>query len=120
MIESLVTPVPTDRWERTRAGRRRAVGNGLAGDRVDGLDQEVVLVDVQAVGGDYALGRHAGPDDLRQPVDVQGPQSEQVLYPGAQLVGPGLGAEDASTQLQALAGPVAGLRQGLTESDGIG
>src|SRR6266705_2040579 len=66
------------------------VVNRLAGRRADRLDHEMVLVDVQPVGGHRALRRDARPDDLGQPVEVQRAQAEQLLNPGPQGVGPRL------------------------------
>jgi hypothetical protein len=62
--------------------------------RIDGLDDEVVLVDVQAVLL-QALGGHAGADHLRQAVDVQRLDRQDVLDRGAQLLRPRLGTEHA-------------------------
>ena len=74
-------------------------GTGSPRLRVDDLDDEVVLVDVQAVPV-LALARDAGPDHLGKPVVVGGGQSHAVLDLDAGLVGPRLGAEEADAQVQ--------------------
>ena len=80
-----------------------AVGHRLAGRRVDHLDQEVVLVDVQAVLVPAFVG-DARADDLRQPVDVAGRHARALLDLGARLVGPRLGAEQSHPQVERLRG----------------
>ena len=79
----------------------------------------MVLVHVQPVGRDQALGCHAGPDDLGQPVDIQRAQAEQFLDPGAHGVGPRLGAEQARGQPQPRTRAEAGLRQCLAQPDRV-
>ena len=81
-----------------------AVLDALAGVGVDHLDEEVVLLDVQAVARLGALGGDARADDLRQAVDVQGDQAELGLEPLAHPLGPRLGAEHADFQLELVAG----------------
>ena len=65
---------------------------------VDDLDQEVVLVDVEAGLGLDALAGHAGADDLREAVDVERLQGQQRLDLGAHGLAPGLGPEDPDPQ----------------------
>ena len=72
-----------------------AVGQHLAGDRVDDLGVEVVLPDVQAVLGLDALLGDAGAHHLGQSVDVGRVDAGPGLDLGPHLVGPRLGAEDA-------------------------
>ena len=74
-----------------------AVGQRLAAIRVDDLGIEVVFEDMDAVLA-VALGPHAGPDDLGQPVDVVGLDAGGLLDVLPHGVGPGLGAEDAGPQ----------------------
>ena len=81
-----------------------AVGQHLAGDRVDDLRVEVVLPDVQPVLGLDALLRDARADHLGQPVDVDRVDAEDLLHLDAHLVGPRLGAEDADLQRRLAAG----------------
>ena len=57
-------------------------GTGSTGGRVDGLDQEVILVHVQPVGGHHALRCDAGPDHLgrrRSVVLPRRPSSSSIL-----------------------------------------
>ena len=56
------TPAPTAAMTMSRL--RLAVGDRLTRLRVERLHQEVILVDVQPVGGLQALRRHPGPDHL--------------------------------------------------------
>ena len=66
----------------------------MIGFRVDDLDEEVVLVDVQAVALE-ALAGDPRPDDLGEPVIVRGDDPEGVLDLIAHLLGPRLPSEEA-------------------------
>ena len=71
------------------------------GLRIDDLDEEVVLVDVQAVARLEALGRDARTAHLRQPVEVDcAKPGQRALDLLAQALGPGLAAEQAELELQ--------------------
>ena len=78
-----------------------AVGQRLAGRRVDDLGVEEILVDVHAVLLD-ALARNARARDFRKAVDVVGLDGQQPLDLAAHLLGPRLRAEDAGPEAQAL------------------
>ena len=72
-----------------------------AGLRIDDLDEEVVLVDVEAVALLEALGRDAGAAHLGESVEVDRSESRQrTLDLLAQPLGPGLAAEQAELELQ--------------------
>ena len=75
-----------------------AVRDEAAGLGVDDLDEEVVLLHVQAVARLRALGGDARADDLAQPVDVERLQAELGLELGAHGLGPRLGAEHADLE----------------------
>ena len=75
-----------------------AVGQHLAGRRVDDLGVEVIFPDVEPVLALHALGGDAGADDLRQSVDVQRLHVEAGFDLAAHRVGPRLGAEHADLQ----------------------
>src|SRR5690606_34478821 len=68
---------------------------GLSGLRVEDLRVEVVLPDVRPLALADGLVRHAGADDLRQPVDVRGLDAQAPLHVLPDGLGPRLGAEDA-------------------------
>ena len=71
------------------------------GLRVDDLDEEVVLVDVEAVAHLEALGRDAGAAHLGEPVEVDRPEPGQHPFDLlAQTLGPRLAAEQAELELQ--------------------
>ena len=95
-----------------------AVGQLLAGVRVDDLHQEVVLVHVHAVLV-FAFEGHAGAAHFREAVDVVGLDAHGVLDVLAHLLGPGLGAEDAGLQRD-LVRRVAGLLQGFAQVSRVG
>ena len=78
-----------------------AVGDRLAGGRVEALDDEVVLRDVHAVAA-LALAGHAGADDLGEAVVVGGRHRQALLDLGAELLAAGLRAEQAEAQLEVL------------------
>ena len=72
-----------------------------AGVRIDDLDEEVVLMDVQPVARLQALGGDARPAHLRQPVEVHRAEAGQrVLDLAAQALGPRLAAEQAELEPQ--------------------
>jgi hypothetical protein len=63
---------------------------------IDDLDEEVVLVHVEAVAYLEALGRHARAAHLRQPVEVDRPQPGQgALDLRTESLGPRFAAEQA-------------------------
>ena len=85
------------------AGRDRLIGVG-----VDHLGVEVVVEDVQRAFALAALGGDAGPDDLREPVDVAGVDPPRRLQLLPHRLRPGLGAEDPVAERNALPDPVLG------------
>ena len=97
---------------------RRAVGQGLFGDGVDDLGDDVVLADVHAVLG-HALKAHAGAGDLGKAVDVVGVDAEQFLDLLAHLLCPGFGAKAAGLELEVGHGD-ARLADGLAQIQGVG
>ena len=74
------------------------IGQYLPGDRVDDLREEMVFPDVQSILGVDAFDSHARPDDLRQPVDVDGVHIQPGLHFQPHVVRPRLGTEDAQFQ----------------------
>ncbi len=79
---------------------------GALGERgarlgVDDLDEEVILVHVEAVAHLEALRRDARPAHLGEPVEVHGAEARQGAFDlCAQTVRPRLAAEQAELELQ--------------------
>ena len=103
-----------------------AVRARLAARRVDDLEQQVVLVDVQAAGA-VALAGDAGTHDLGEAVVVGGADAERALDLGLHPVGAGLAAEEAEAELErrevdaellGLLGEVEGVGRGRHEHGG--
>jgi len=74
------------------AGRQHGARN-----RIDDLREEVIVGDVEAVAR-LALAGDAGPDDLRQTIDVERADAERPLERDPDAVGPGLGAEQSDAE----------------------
>ena len=72
-----------------------STGSPLSG--IDDLQEQVVLVHVQAAGA-LALAGHAGPHDLGEAVGVDGADAELLLERGLHRVGAGLAAEEARAE----------------------
>src|SRR4029450_7270506 len=72
------------------AGRERR-----ARRRIDDLREEVVLVDVEALPRLHALRRHAGADQLREPVEVERRAAPETFELGPHRFGPRLRTEEA-------------------------
>ena len=72
--------------------------DGRAVVRIDRLDQEMVLVDVQPVARGEALGRDPGSAHLRQAVEVDRLDPERAIDLHAQALGPRLAAEQAQLE----------------------
>ena len=71
-----------------------ARGHRFQGLRIEDLDQEMILVDMQAVAFPAFTG-HARSHDLGQPVVVGGDDAEPFVDLPAHRLGPGFGAEQA-------------------------
>ena len=67
------------------------------GHRIDRLDQEVVLLDVQPV-ADGTFGGHTRPAHFRQPVEVERGQPERLLNLAPHGLRPRLPAEQPERQ----------------------
>ena len=96
-----------------------AVRQHLAGRRVDDLDEEVVLHDVEAVARFGAFAGDAGADDLAQAVDVDRHEAELGLELRAHRLGPRLRAEHADLQRE-LVDRDARLAQALGDVERVG
>ena len=95
-----------------------AVGDRLAGRRVEALGDEVVLGDVHAAAA-LALAGDAGPGELGEPVVVGGPDRQPALDLRAHLLAAGLGAEHAQPQPELLERHAAPLEH-LAEVERVG
>ncbi len=96
-------PVPDQRERRLRERRHDehallAFGELLARIRVDDLGEEVILVHVRAGSLLDALARHAGTDDLREPVDVRAADAQASVDLVTHTLGPRLGSDDGEAQ----------------------
>ena len=65
---------------------------------IDDLRVEMILPNHRSILALDALGGDAGPDDFRQPVDIERIEPEARLEVLAHGFRPGLGAEDADSQ----------------------
>ena len=72
----------------------------LAGLRVDGLGEEVVFLNVEAILCFVALDGNAGAHDFGQAVNVDGLDAEFLFDVLTHFVGPRLSAEDTDSQGQ--------------------
>jgi len=75
----------------------QAFGQHLAGFRIHNLGVEMIFEDVQPVLR-FAFDGNAGPDDLRQSVDIVGADATRRFNAAAHGIGPRLGAENSGPQ----------------------
>ena len=96
-----------------------AVGHGVAGLRIQYLDDHVVLIDMHALLFKTFKG-NAGAGDLGKAVDVARVDAQQFFQMDAHLLGPGLRAEASCPELYVLAGRKAHVADGLAQIGGVG
>ena len=98
-----------------------------AGERIESPEEMteayrenlIHLMTMQAVAGLHALPRHAGADDLAEPVEIQRRAAPERLELRAHRLGPRLGAEEAVREAER-AGVAPLLPQGLADVEGEG